>query len=64
MLPQQPDNILFIPPHTSSYREATEDDEAPTDNLYTLEFTFDSEARTAITIYFFASEEVHGGHAR
>ncbi|XP_072029597.1 probable E3 ubiquitin-protein ligase MGRN1 isoform X2 [Amphiura filiformis] len=44
-------------------REATEDDEAPTDNLYTIEFVFDSEARTAITIYFFASEEVHGGHA-
>ncbi len=45
-------------------REPAEDDEAPTDNLYTIEFTFDSEARTAITIYFFASEEVHGGHAR
>ena len=28
---------------------------------YSIEFVFDSEAKTAITVYFFATEEVTGG---
>ncbi|XP_071814935.1 E3 ubiquitin-protein ligase MGRN1-like isoform X2 [Apostichopus japonicus] len=40
----------------------TEDGSLPED-LYHIDFTFDSEATTAITIYFFATEEVDGGVA-
>jgi hypothetical protein len=44
--------------------KAVREDEEETDECpHSVEFTFDAEARTAITIYFFAREEIQGGHA-
>lgn len=40
------------------------EDGTDSDDLYSVEFTFDSEARAAITIYFFATEEVESGIAK
>ncbi|XP_071796709.1 E3 ubiquitin-protein ligase MGRN1-like [Asterias amurensis] len=40
-------------------REGEEGD----DNQYSIEFIFDAEARTAITVHFFAREEIESNHA-
>ncbi|XP_022089304.1 probable E3 ubiquitin-protein ligase MGRN1 [Acanthaster planci] len=42
---------------------ALRDEEERGDGHYSIEFTFDTEARTAITVHFFAREEIQTGHA-
>ncbi|XP_038068164.1 probable E3 ubiquitin-protein ligase MGRN1 [Patiria miniata] len=43
--------------------KAVREGEETEDGHYSIEFTFDTEARTAFTIHFFAREEIQTGHA-
>lgn len=57
------DSLKFVKVEDSEQRpEGDESDESdPSSTKYNIEFTFDSDSKCAITIYYFATEDVNNG---
>ena len=49
---------------SNSVNSNTNNTEADDEHKYNLQFTFDTDVRCAITVYYFATEEISGGLVR
>ena len=53
--------LLFLDRVEDSEQDLEEDKSDSTSTKYNIEFTFDSDSKCAITIYYFAMEDVNNG---